>query len=108
MTEKRKRCCKITDASCDVACAVKKQVLFVGRVAKTALIRRGVSLFFVAPIASVHAFSDAAMNELRERKKATNLFLFCVSFPLHYVPFHFAFDIVFHMLVLIGFVASIL
>ena len=108
MTEKSKRCCKITDASCDVACAVKKQVLFVRRVAKTALIRRGVFSFFVAPIASVHAFSDAAMNVLRERKKAPNLFLFCVSFPFHYL-----FTLLFTRFFLyardfIGFVASIL
>ena len=42
-------------------------------------------LVLCGPIASVHAISDAAMNVLRERKKAPNLFLFCVSFPLHYL-----------------------
>ena len=72
--------------------AVKKPVLFVRRVAKTALIRRGVFSFFVAPIASVHAFSDAAMKVLRERKKLTNLsysvsrFLF-ITFSLCFLHF---------------------
>ena len=93
MTEKSKRCCKITDASCDVACAVKKPVLLVRREAKTALIRRGVFSFFVAPIASMHASSDAAMNVLRERKRwltklsySVSRFLF-ITFSLCFLHF---------------------
>ena len=36
-------------------------------------------------MASVLAISDAAMNVLRERQRAPNVFLFCASFPLHYL-----------------------
>ena len=75
---------------CDVACVVKKQVLFVRLVAKTVLIRQRIFSFFVAPIASVHAFSDAAMNELRERKKVTNLF-----YPLSRSLFIYLFTLLF-------------